>query len=174
VAEAPDGLTLRTNRDLVGLENRPWTRRVLLCVLCVPILLGLLNVFGQRPSTTKSAVQAASLTIYAPKRVRGGLYYEARFHIQAHDELKDARLVLGSNWIEGITINTIEPSPVGAASRNGDLSYDLGHIPAGESYVLYVQEQVNPTNVGRRTQTTELWDGDTHLLTIDRPLTVWP
>jgi hypothetical protein len=140
----------------------------------VPILLGLLNVFGQRPSTTKSAVQAASLTIYAPKRVRGGLYYEARFHIQAHDELKDARLVLGSNWIEGITINTIEPSPVGAASRNGDLSYDLGHIPAGESYVLYVQEQVNPTNVGRRTQTTELWDGDTHLLTIDRPLTVWP
>jgi hypothetical protein len=82
--------------------------------------------------------------------------------------------VLGSNWIEGITINTIEPSPVGAASRNGDLSYDLGHIPAGESYVLYVQEQVNPTNVGRRTQTTELWDGDTHLLTINRPLTVWP
>jgi hypothetical protein len=174
VADAPDGLTLRTNRDLVGLENRPWTRRVLLCVLCVPILLGLLNVFGQHPSTTKSAVQAASLTIYAPKRVRGGLYYEARFHIQAHDELKDARLVLGSNWIEGITINTIEPSPVGAASRNGDLSYDLGHIPAGESYVLYVQEQVNPTNVGRRTQTTELWDGDTHLLTINRPLTVWP
>jgi hypothetical protein len=174
VAEAPDGLTLSTNRDLVGLENRPWTRRALLCVLCVPILLGLLNVFGQRPSTTKAAVQAASLTIYAPKRVRGGLYYEARFHIQAHDELKDARLVLNSNWIEGITINTIEPSPIGAASRDGDLSYDLGHIPAGDSYVLYVQEQVNPTNVGRRTQTTELWDGDTHLLTIDRPLTVWP
>jgi hypothetical protein len=174
VAEAPDGLTLRTNRDLVGLENRPWTRRVLLCVLSVPILLGLLNVFGQRPSTTKAAVEAASLTIYAPERVRGGLYYEARFHIQAHEELKDARLVLNSNWIEGLTINTIEPSPIGAASRNGDLSYDLGHIPAGESYVLYVQEQVNPTNVGHRTQTTELWDGDTHLLTIDRPLTVWP
>ena len=174
MAEAPDGLTLRRNRDLVGLENRPWTRRVLVCVLCVPIVLGLLNAFGQRPSTTKASVQAASLTIYAPKRVRGGLYYEARFHIQAHDELRDARLVLNSNWIEGITINTIEPSPVGAASRDGDLSYDLGHIPAGESYVLYVQEQVNPTNVGRRTQTTELWDGETHLLTIDRPLTVWP
>ena len=174
MAEAPDGLTLKRNRDLVGLENRPWTRRALVCVLCLPIVLGLLNVFGQRPSTTKASVQAASLTIYAPKRVRSGLFYEARFHIQARDELKDARLVLGSNWIEGITINTIEPSPLGSASRNGDLSYDLGHIPAGESYVLYVQVQVNPTNVGRRTQTTELWDGDTHLLTIDRPLTVWP
>jgi hypothetical protein len=174
VAEAPDGLTLRQNRDLVGFENRPWTRRALLCLLCVPILLGLLNVFGQRPSTTKRAVQAASLTIYAPERVRGGLYYEARFHIQAHDELKEARLVLNSNWAEGITINTIEPSPIGAASRDGALSYDLGHIPAGQSYVLFLQEQVNPTNVGHRTQTAELWDGDRHLLTIDRPLTVWP
>jgi hypothetical protein len=174
VAEAPDGLTLRQNRDLVGFENRPWTRRALLCLLCVPILLGLLNVFGQRPSTTKRSVQAASLTIYAPERVRGGLYYEARFHIQAHDELKEARLVLNSNWAEGITINTIEPSPIGAASRDGALSYDLGHIPAGQSYVLFLQEQVNPTNVGHRTQTAELWDGDRHLLTIDRPLTVWP
>ena len=174
MAEAPDGLTLKRNRDLVGLENRPWTRRILLGLLCVPIVLGLLNVFGQRPATTKRSVQVASLTIYAPERVRGGLYYEARFHIQAHDELKDARLVLNSNWIEGLTINTIEPSPLGAASRNGSLAYDLGHIPAGQSHVLFVQEQVNPTNVGRRTQTAELWDGDKHLLTIDRPLTVWP
>jgi hypothetical protein len=174
VAEAPDGLTLRRNRDLVGLERRPWTRRVLLGLLCVPILLGLLNVFGQRPSTTKASVQAASLTIYAPERVRSGLIFEARFHIQAHDELKDARLVLNSNWAEGITINTIEPAPLGAASRDGALSYDLGHIPSGQSYILFVQQQVNPTNIGRRTQTAELWDGDTHLLTIDRPFTVWP
>jgi hypothetical protein len=174
VAEAPDGLTLRTNRDLVGLENRPWTRRALLCVLCVPILLGLLNVFGQRPSTTKSAVQAASLTIYAPKRVRGGLYYEARFHVQAHDELKDARLVLGSNWIEGITINTIEPSPVGEASRDGKLALDLGHIPAGTTYLLFIQSQVNPTNVGRRSQDVALYDGDTFVTRIDRTITVFP
>jgi hypothetical protein len=174
VSDVPDGLTLKRNRDLVGLENRPWTRRVLLGVLCIPLLLGLSNVFGQRPSTNKASTAAATLSIYAPSSVRGGLYYEARFHITAHRELKDARLVLNSNWIEGITINTIEPSPLGAASRNGDLSYDLGHIASGDSFVLYVQEQVNPTNVGRRTQTTELWDGDTHLLTIERPLRVWP
>lgn len=174
MAKAPDGLTLKQNRDLAGFENRPWTRRALLCLLCVPLILALFNVFGQRPSTSKRSVQAASLSIYAPERVRGGLYYEARFHVQAHDELKDARLVLNSNWIEGLTINTIEPSPVGSASRDGALSYDLGHIPAGQSYVLYVQEQVNPTNIGRRTQTAELWDGETHLLTIERPLTVWP
>ena len=172
--DVPDELTLKRNRDLEGMESRPWSRRILLALLAIPLVLGLFNIFGQRPSTKEGAVDAASLSVYAPTSVRGGLYYEARFHIVAHDELKEARLVLDSNWIEGITINTIEPSPLGAASRDGDLSYDLGHIPAGESYVFYVQEQVNPTNVGRRLLTTELWDGETHLLTVKRRLRVWP
>jgi hypothetical protein len=174
VADVPDGLTLKRNRDLDGIENRPWTRRALLGVLGLPLVLGLFNVFGQRPSTTEEFVGPATLTIYAPKHVRGGLYYEVRFHVTAHRELKDARLVLDSNWAEGLTINTLEPSPLGSASRNGDLSYDLGDIPAGQSYILYMQTQVNPTNVGRRTQTAELYDGETHLLTIKRPFTVWP
>ena len=46
---------------------------------CVPIVRGLLNFFGQRPSTSAAATAAASLEVYAPKHVRGGLYFEARF-----------------------------------------------------------------------------------------------
>jgi hypothetical protein len=174
VASAPETLTLKRNRDLVGIENRPWTRRALLVLLCVPLVAGLLNVFGQRPTKTDASVGAASLSVSAPERVRGGLYYQSRFHIVAHQDLRDARLVLSSSWGEGLTINTIEPSPLGAASRNGDFSYDLGHIPAGESFILFVQQQVNPTTIGRRTQRVELWDGERHLLTIQRPFTVWP
>ena len=174
MASVPDGLTLKRNRDLVGRENRPWTRRALVVLLCLPLVAGLLNVFGQHPQETMASGSQASLTISAPERVRGGLYYQSRFHVVAHTDLADARLVLDSNWAEGITINTIEPSPLGSASRNGDLSYDLGHIPARQSFVLFIQQQVNPTTVKRRTQRTELWDGARHLLTIERPLTVWP
>ena len=174
MASAPDGLTLKRNRDLAGVEKRPWARRALVVLLCVPIVAALFNVFGQRPQKTEASVAEASLSVHAPQRVRSGLYYQARFHVVAHDDLAEARLVLDSNWGEGITINTIEPSPVGSASRNGDLSYDLGHIPAGESYILFVQQQVNPTTVSRRTQRAELWDGERHLLTIERPFTVWP
>ena len=174
MASAPDGLTLERNRDLVGLEKTPWTRRALMTLICIPLVLALLNVFGQRPEKTEASVAEASLSVYSPKRVRSGLYYEARFHVVAHDDLGDARLVLGSGWNEGITINTIEPSPLGAASRNGDLSYDLGHIPAGESHILFIQQQVNPTTVAWRKQRTELWDGERHLLTIDRRFIVWP
>ena len=174
MASAPDGLTLKRHRDLERLERRPWTRRALVALLCVPLVGGLFDLFGQRPQKTEASVAEASLSIYAPERVRSGLYYESRFHVVANEDLADARLVLDSNWGEGITINTIEPTPVGSASRDGDLAYDLGHVPAGESFVLFVQQQVNPTTVAHRTQRAELWDGERHLLTIERPFTVWP
>jgi hypothetical protein len=34
--------------------------------------------------------------------------------------------------------------------------------------------QVNPTTVGRQSQNVELLDGDTHIATIERTLTVFP
>ena len=60
--------------------------------------------------------------------------------------------MLGPGWAEGMSINTIEPSPVSETSDNGRLSLELGHILAGQSYILFMQFQVNPTNVafGRR------------------------
>jgi len=100
--------------------------------------------------------------------------FEARFTITAETEIKDAQLVLSQGWLEGMTINTIEPSPVGEASRNGSLSLDLGRVPAGEQHVLYMQFQVNPTNVGRRSIDTQLQDGERLLLTIHRAITVFP
>jgi hypothetical protein len=73
-----------------------------------------------------------------------------------------------------MAINTIEPSPVGEASKNGRLSFDLGHIPAGSSYILFMQFQVNPTNVGRRSQNVELDDGDKRVARIERQVTIFP
>ena len=112
--------------------------------------------------------------MYAPERVRGGLFYEARFRIDAVREVSEATLVLDPGWAEGITINTVEPAPIGEASRDGRLALELGRIPYGQKPVLYLQLQVNPTNVGHRSQDVGLYDGDELLATIDRTITVWP
>lgn len=170
----PDCIVLKRHRDLDGLRHYKWVRRTLLSLLAAFLVAGLANLFGQRPGTSTAATQAASLAVYAPARLRSGLYFEARFHITAHRDLKDAILVLDPGWAEGITINTIEPSPIGEASRNGRISLDLGHVPAGSSYILFMQLQVNPTNVGHRAQDVELFDGDTHLLTVGRKITIFP
>src|SRR5690348_16272443 len=135
MAETPEFLTLKHNRDDAGRQETP-TRRIISGLIALFCLAGLLNAFGQRPATSKAAVAAASLKVYAPKRIRGGLYFEARFTIDARRDLKKATLVLDSGWAEGITINTIEPSPVGEASRDGRLVFELGHVPAGDSYIL--------------------------------------
>jgi hypothetical protein len=174
VADIPDGIVLKRDRDLEGRHHEVWVRRTLLLLLLAIPVLALLNVFGQRPATARVTAPEATLKIYAPKHLRGGLLYMARFHIVARQEIKKATLVLGTGWLEGMTVNTIEPSPVSEASANGKLSLELGHIPQGQSFLLFMEFQVNPTNVGRRTQTVELEDGDTKLLSIRRKVTIFP
>jgi hypothetical protein len=173
MADTPDFLTLTRNRDAAGRTEMP-IRRAIMALVALFCLAGLLNIFGQRPETSKAAVSAASLKLYAPSRVRGGLYYESRFTIDAAQDVKKATLVLDPGWVEGITINTIEPSPIGEASRNGKLVLELGHIPAGKTYLLFIQAQVNPTNIGHRSQDAALYDGDTFLTSIDREMTIYP
>jgi hypothetical protein len=174
MADIPDTIVLKRDRDLSGRSWEIWVRRGLFALLPALVILALVNLFGQRPASATRSSAAASLKLYAPTRVRSGLLFEARFHISALRDVKKAILVLDPGGLESMTVNTIEPSPVGEASRNGRLSFDLGHIPAGESYLLFMQFQVNPTNVGHRKQTVELFDGDTKLLQLDRTITVFP
>jgi hypothetical protein len=173
VADVPDQLVLKVARDREGKRDVLF-RRVALAVISVLLALALLNLFGQRPSTTRAQSEAARLEVYAPERVRGGLFYEARFRIDALRELEEATLVLDPGWAEGITINTVEPSPVGEASRDGKLAFELGRIPAGQKHLFFLHLQVNPTNVGHRPQNVALYDGDELLSTIERTITIFP
>jgi hypothetical protein len=142
-------------------------------VALVPVL-ALFNLFGQRPVDMTARTPKASFNLYAPTRLRGGLLYMARFRITATRDLKKANLILEPGWAEAITINTIEPSPIGEGSSNGRLVLQLGHIPAGQKYTLFMDFQVNPTNVGHRSQDVTLADGDTALVTLHRAVTIYP
>jgi hypothetical protein len=174
VARIPDAIVLSRDRDLGPRRNDIWVRRGLFGLVCLVPVLALLNVFGQRPQTSSGEAAAAQLSLSAPSRVRGGLLYQARFTVTARKKLDQAELLLSRGWLDGLTINTIEPSPVSETSRDGDLGLDLGPIPAGRSYVLYMDFQVNPTSVGRQDQTVTLYDGNRSLVTLPRTLTVFP
>jgi len=174
MAQVPDTIVLKRDLDLAGRRNEIWVRRGLLALVCVVPVLALLNLFGQRPAGSEAAVAAARLQVYAPTRVRGGLLFEARFHVTAEQDIKKAILVLDPGWLEGMTVNTIEPAPTNEASANGSLSLELGHIPGGQSYLLFIQFQVNPTNFGHRHQTVQLYDGSRKLLELHRTMTVFP
>jgi hypothetical protein len=173
VSDIPDQLTLKLNRDREG-KRDVVARRLMVGAIVVLLGLGLANLFGQHPSRTVAEAEAATLEVHAPERVRGGLFYQARFRVDALTEVEEATLVLDPGWVEGITINTVEPGPIGEASRDGRLAFELGRIPAGQKHVFYLQLQVNPTNVGHRSQDVRLYDGEELLAKIDRTITVFP
>ena len=174
MASAPDGLTLKRHRDMEGRHWWVYVRRVLLSLLGAVLVLGLLNVFGQRPKSSTANAPAASLKVYAPVHARSGVVYAARFHITAHRDLKDAFLVLDPGWAEGYTVNGLAPQPLTEADPNGRIAYGFGHIPAGQSLIFFLSLQVNPTNVGRHSQNVELDDGETPILTVHRKVTIFP
>src|ERR1700704_753629 len=152
MADQPDLIVLNRHRDLVGRETDPWIRRAILGVILAIAVLGLANVFGQLPLTSRAATPAAIVSVYSPSHVRGGLLFTARFHVTAQTDLRKAQLVLGPGWV----------------------GLDLGHLAKGASYILWIQFQVNPTNVGRRSQDVELTDGSHVLMRIHRTITVYP
>src|SRR2546423_1209068 len=176
VADLPDNLVLKRHRDLEGMSRSGiWIRRLVLALLTVFAGLALANVFGQRPSTLRAEAAAATISVYAPTAIRGGDFMQARFHITARHDLKKAILKLDPGWGESMSINTLEPSPVDETSDNGRFSFELGHIPAGHSFIFFMQFQVNPTNVAwHRPQNIELDDGNQVIARLHRTITVFP
>jgi hypothetical protein len=173
VAKPPEFLTLTGNRDPSNRVELA-ARRLLFVALAALSTVALLGLLGQMPRESRATAAAAELEVLAPKRLRGGLFYQGRFTIESKAGIENARLVFDRGWLEGTHVNTIEPAPTEESSRDGRLALGFGEIPAGDTFVLYMQFQVNPTNVGRRSQDVELYDGQTRLAVVDRTVTIFP
>ena len=174
MAQAPQTLTLKTNRDRCNWWQSPWLRRALLLAPSGLVVLALLNVFGQRMVTARASVAEATLSVTAPERARSGVIYAARFRIIALREVRKARLVLDQGWADGYTVNGQAPQPLTQGSSNGRLDYGFGHVPAGHTLVFWLSLQVNPTTVGRHPQIVRLYDGQKLLATVQRSVFIFP
>jgi hypothetical protein len=165
LAEAPE--PTRLTRGL-------WGRRAVLTLLALLAVLALLGRFGQVTSSSSTATAVALLSLDAPETVRGGLFFQSRIDIRALRDVQHPRLVLDRGWVEGMQVNSIEPSPTGEASRDGKvvLSYDA--LKAGDRMAIWLQFEVDPTNVGRRSYGLELDDADRPIAHLDRTIRVLP
>ncbi len=172
MAPLPDGLTLEHNRDLQG--RRPWVRRVLLCCVAALPVLALLNVFGQQPSTVSARTSAASLTLTAPTRLRGGLLFQARVTVVPHQEIHHLQLVFDEGWWDSMGVNSVKPEPESETSRDGKVVFEYGTWAARKTLRVWINFQVNPTNVGSRTQDLALEDAGTTLATLHHSLRIFP
>jgi hypothetical protein len=174
VAPAPDQLTLTTHRDRENWWQSQWVRRGLLLVPTALVVVGLLDLFGQRPSSSSVTVPQARLIVTAPTHARSGLIYAARFRIDALTNLKQATLVMDPGWADGYTVNGQAPQPLTQGSSDGRLNYGFGHIPAGQHLTFWLSLQINPTTIGHHSQSVWLYDGKTLLAVVHRSLFIFP
>jgi hypothetical protein len=170
----PDGLTIERNRDLRGRAGHVWYRRVLLGVIAVLPVLALLNVFGQRPTVSSAHSFAADLQVTAPARLRSGLIFQVRVKVLAHRKLSSLQLVFDRGWWESMSENSISPNPTNQSSQDGRVALSYGKLVAGRSLTVWLYFQVNPTNVGKRREDVDLYDGPTLITHIHRSLTIFP
>jgi hypothetical protein len=174
MASLPDGLTLERNRDLHGRSGHPLYRRALLGAIAVLPVLALLNVFGQRPSTTSAHALAADLEVTAPARLRSGLIFQVRVTVTAHQDIAKPQLVFDPGWWESMSENSMEPNPSSQDNENGRVVLSYNKLAAGHRLVAWLYFQVNPTNVGKRREDVELDDGATMITRVRRSLTIFP
>ena len=167
---------LEPYRDVSGSGRAydPWVRRGILFLLGLLVLAALLNRFGQHPVTSNAAASSAALEVQAPENLRGGLIFQARFTITAHARLARPTLILQRGWLESMSVNSIVPDAVRADAREGRLSLAYPPLGAGSSRVVWIYFQVNPTNLGTRSQDVVLADGSRQLATVHRSVVVWP
>jgi hypothetical protein len=165
VADAPESHAL--TRGL-------WARRAVMTALLAVSVLALLGVAGQPGSTSRADAAAATVKLGLPKAVRGGLLFQAKVEIAAHQDIEHPRLVLANGWTEGMQLNTIEPAAQSESSRDGRLVLSYEKLSAGDHVTIWFQFQVDPTEAGRRDFTLELDDAQRPVARIARKLTVFP
>jgi hypothetical protein len=168
------GLDLARARDLRGRAQDPWIRRALLTLMAVPVVLGAIGALGQETVDRSAASPRARLQINAPDVLRGGLMWRARITIRARARIDHPRLVLAPGYLNGMQVNTIEPSPASESSRGPRLVLSYDKLAAGDELVVYLQFQVDPTTAGSQDATVELDDETRPVARIEHTIMVLP
>ncbi len=142
--------------------------------LAAIVALAVFDVFGQCSKTDVQRGASATLAVDAPNRLRGGLVFTSEIVITPSAGLRNARVFLARGWFQGMSVNTIEPSPVGETSAGPWVILSFGPLHPGRSFHLWLSLQTNPTNVGAHDQDVSLYDGPTLVAAIHRNLFVFP
>jgi hypothetical protein len=158
VSGLDERLDLERMRDLRGRHRHPWIRRSLLALLFVGVALAATGAIGQPTKTVVADGAGARLEVRLPGALRGGLLWRARISVRTDLDIKHPRLILGPGFVEGMQLNTLEPSPASEAARGPRVVLSYPELAAGEELVVYLQLQVNPTTVGDQDMGVELDD----------------
>ena len=174
MGDLPSGLSVEQHALLHGRNRHPIYRRGLFALVCVVPVVALLNLFGQHATTTTVDGAGATLEVEAAHNLRSGLLHQLRLTVVATQDMEHPEFVLSPGWFEQDTQNSIVPDPLEQSSSNGRVVLSYGPLKAGQKLTVWLDFQVNPVNVGRRTVDVELTNGPRKVAFVQRKITVFP
>jgi hypothetical protein len=170
----PTGLSYDRHIALSGRGAHPAARRGLFALLGVLMLAALLDVFGQHPSTSRASSGFATLEVQSPHALRGGLIFQTRITVHAKRTIVHPTLVLQRGWFESMSVNSMVPNPLSQTAVDGNVHLTFPKLAAGQTSTFWVYFQVNPTNVGRRSEWVFLEGAPGQRLAVHRTVIVFP
>jgi hypothetical protein len=157
-----------------GVGRAARARRAVMTLLAVLPVAALIGLIGQHESSSTVIAPAATLRLKAPKKVRGGLFYQARVDVVAHADLKFPSLVVDDGWVEGMQFNSVTPQAPNENALDGKVQFGYGELPAGRRLTVWFEFQVNPTNVGKHPYDIQLLNGNRPVARVRRTIRILP
>jgi hypothetical protein len=156
----------------------PWSERARQAgtlLLLAFVVAALANVFGQRASTASTTSADVTLRVQSPRTVRGGLIYQTRVDVTADRAVQRPVITLDGGWFDGMTLNSVNPSPASQTSGLGGATFQYPPLAAGETMTVWFEWSTNPTEVEwRHPRTVTVGDGGRELVHQTSTITVFP
>ncbi len=167
----PDGITDR-NVDPVA----AWRRHASplgLVVFALVVAAALSGLLG-RESTRAVEDGGTRLEVHTSEVVRNGEFLEMRVRVVADPDI--GVLVIGiedSLW-QDVTVNTLIPAASEEENADGETRFTFAELPAGTTFQLKVDMQINPDLLGGTSGRVTVYDGETELVSAPITITVLP
>jgi len=143
--------------------------------LAALLATALSGVLGGGPGSTYAAESdAAALRVENPAIIRNGEFFETRIDIEAKRPIAELKLLVDASLWRGMTQNSMIPQASDETTEDERHVYSFGPLEAGESLLVQIDTQSNPTLLGSTQGSVSVADGDTELVTLPLSIKVLP
>jgi len=170
-ANTPDGIVDEHAAPRTGLRRH--ASPLSLLVFATVVVLGLTGILV-RERTWQAEANGAELAVHASEIIRNGEFFEMRVTVIANEPIDELRIEVDASLWEDMTVNTMTPATAEEESAEGVFAFTFARVPAGETFEMKVDLQVNPDILGSNPGTVRVLNADEPLVEIPIEITVLP
>ena len=167
----PDGISERDIRPVAR-----WRRHaspVGIAAFGLVVVLAFSGLLGRERTWTAEG-GGVRLDVHGPEIIRNGEFFEIRVGIDPEESIGELVVGVDEALWEDITVNTMIPAATDEVSEDGEVRFTFADLPAGTTFLLKVDLQVNPDIVAGNAGTITVYDGEERLVSTDLTITVLP